>query len=347
MRTLILDAISELEPAVATAAAILRGGGLVAFPTETVYGLGGLGLNADAVERIFFAKGRPSTDPLILHVASPNWVRDLTLGIPPVAVQLMEQFWPGPLTLVLPCSAVVPDGVTAGLDSVAVRMPAHPVALAVIRALDAPLAGPSANLFGHVSPTTAAHVMADLDGRIDAVLDAGPTEYGVESTVLDVRGTSPVILRPGGITMQQLAEAIGSPVLLRHDSADEAKPQVGPGLLTRHYSPRAEVRLYHGTNPASILRRMIADAQTLPPRAVVLALSEDLPVLAQHGIQAWDLGSRAHLASAARCLYDYLRKADQQGAPVILVSAVPDTGIGAAINDRLRRAASGRILRVH
>jgi L-threonylcarbamoyladenylate synthase len=338
MQTLLLDSASD--GAIHRAAELLRGGGLVAFPTETVYGLGALGLEAEAVERIFAAKGRPHSDPLILHVADVQGARALVRVWTPTAEALAAAFWPGPLTLVLPKSERVPGQVTAGLDSVAVRVPRHPVALALLRAVGAPLAAPSANLFSHTSPTTARHVLDDLDGRIDAVLDGGPTEVGVESTVVDLRGDLPVILRPGGVTRAELERALGMVVRLGGEVA-AGEGHRSPGLLEKHYSPRAEVRLYSGNDAAVLaaLRRAIAEM----PGSAVLAYAEDGSALDGLTAPVMMLGRRAHPEEVARALYTALRRLDELGVAVIHVRTAPDGGLGDAINDRLRRAASVRI----
>lgn len=348
-RTHILN-VARSAGAVERAAEILREGGLVAFPTETVYGLGALALDPEAVERIFAAKGRPHSDPLILHVGDEAWVRDLVRELPPVAETLMEAFWPGPLTLVLPKSAHVPDLVTAGLDSVAVRMPAHPVALELIRWVGQPVAAPSANLFSRPSPTTAAHVLQDLDGRIDAVLDGGPTDVGVESTVLDLRGDEPVILRPGGVTRADLERVLGRSVQLVGEvkavaAGEEAAPS--PGLLTRHYSPRAEVFLYDGPDEAVIpAMRRLAEEATSGTETALLAFTEDIEALGAVPCTVVDLGSRERPEAAARALYAAFRDLDKHGIARVGVRLAPPGGLGDAVNDRLRRAASGRLILV-
>lgn len=347
-RTHILN-VARSAGAVERAAEILREGGLVAFPTETVYGLGALGLDPAAVEKIFAAKGRPHSDPLILHVGDEAWVRDLVRELPPAAVTLMDAFWPGPLTLVLPKSERVPDLVTAGRDSVAVRMPAHPVAQELIRWVGQPVAAPSANLFSRPSPTTAAHVLQDLDGRIDAVLDGGPTDVGVESTVLDLRGEDPVILRPGGVTRVDLERVLGRPVRQIGETEtvaeDEAAPS--PGLLTRHYSPRAEVFLYDGPDDAVIAAmRQLAEEATSGTETALLVFTEDIEPLGAVPCTVIDLGSREHPEEAARGLYAAFRDLDKHGIARVGIRLAPPGGLGDAVNDRLRRAASGRLLRV-
>lgn len=347
METRLLHALTPADPDLREAADRLRRGELVAFPTETVYGLGALGLDARAVERIFAAKGRPHSDPVILHVGDPAWVPALVRSLPPLAERAMEAFWPGPLTLVLPKSERVPDVVTAGGDSVAVRMPAHPLALELIRQVGEPVAAPSANLFSRTSPTTAEHVLQDLSGRIEAVLDGGPTTVGVESTVLDLRGPEPVILRPGGVTQEQLARVLECPVSAPGQSVDDGEPAVSPGQLTRHYSPRAEMRLFAGPDAAVLAAlRHEAERANSPQTTAVLAFSEDEVELQGLPAEVVDLGSRTRPEQAARALYAAMRDLDARGVTLILARLAPHGGLGDAVNDRLRRAASGRITQV-
>jgi L-threonylcarbamoyladenylate synthase len=334
----------EPEP-IAAAATCLRVGGLVAFPTETVYGLGVSALDAAAVRRLFAAKGRPSNDPLIVHVADVEHLAALAAVRPPVVDALAARFWPGPLTLVLPRSPLVPDDVTGGLDTVAIRVPAHPVAQALLRAAAIPVAAPSANLFSRPSPTQAAHVLDDLDGRIDLVLDGGPTQVGVESTVLDLSGEVPTVLRPGAVTLALLRPLLPD-VRMRGQDGGAQEALRSPGLLTRHYSPRAPLTLYEG--PSAVVLRRIADdirvAQAAGRRVgVLLGDDDELP--------AWRvvrpaLGRSGDAAAIAARLYAALRELDAAGVDEILARALPELdGLGPAIGDRLRRAAAGRIVR--
>ncbi len=348
MITRLLRPVSD-PAAIDTAAGMLLNAKLVAFPTETVYGLGALALSGAAVAAIFAAKERPATDPLIVHLPGRRWLGRVVSQVSVEAERLIEAFWPGPLTLILPRSAAVPAAVTAGLPGVGVRVPSHPIAAALLRAVDAPVAAPSANRFGHVSPTTAAHVLADLDGRIDAVLDGGPATIGVESTVLDMCGPEPLLLRPGAISRQELADVLGHPVCDSRPSTARADlPQQAPGQLVHHYSPRAEVRLY-GHADGSVLEQMRRDAerdaaagQGEPP--AWLLLDED--AAATEGVpgRRWLLGPAGDLTHAARRLYPSLREADEWGAQVVLAHLVPQPGLGEAINDRLTRAAGGRVI---
>lgn len=311
---------------IADAAACLRRGGLVAFPTETVYGLGVNALDAPAVRRLFAAKRRPAEDPLIVHVASLDAVAPLVAVRPPLLDALAARFWPGPLTLVLRRSPLVPDEVTAGLDTVAVRVPAHPVAQALLAAAGIPVAAPSANLFSRPSPTHARHVLEDLDGRIDMLIDGGPTQVGVESTVLNLSGGVPEVLRPGAVTLEMLRHLL--PDVRQRVAAQAAGPQRSPGLLTRHYSPRAPLTLYEG--PAERVRarmRTDAEAARAAGRRVGLLLHDDDTALMAAG------------------LYATLREFDAAGVDEIFASLPPATGgLSDAIVDRLRRAAAGRVV---
>jgi L-threonylcarbamoyladenylate synthase len=330
------------------AAGILCSGGLVAIPTETVYGLAADGLNEESLARIFRAKERPYEDPLILHVADPSWVNELAVQVPAVARELMARFWPGPLTLVLRKAAKVPGLVTAGGPTVAVRMPGHPIALALLREVGRPLAAPSANLFSRPSPTTADHVLEDLDGRIDAVLDGGPTTLGVESTVLDLTVAPPDLLRPGGVTREQLQQVLGPNWAgERHERDPDQLRLKSPGLLDRHYSPHAEVRLFAGA-PIQICRAMRAaiEAEPDPQGCLALVFAEDVPLFAGTACDLFDLGSADDVTQAAKRLYAALRKADRDGKRVIYARLTTQSGLAAALNDRLRRAASGRVIEV-
>ena len=332
------------------AAEILRGR-LVAFPTETVYGLGANALDSQAVARVFEAKGRPATDPLIVHLVSADDLRRVARDVPQVAYALARAFWPGPLTLVLPKHSAIPDDVTAGLRTVAVRVPAHSVALALLRASGAPIAAPSANRFGGVSPTTAQHVLDDLAGRIDLILNGGPTPIGVESTVLDVTRTPPLILRPGGVTREALEEIIG-PVAVRGECGREAMsspeagsspgPQPSPGLLAKHYAPRAELVLCAGARAAAVEKMAwLAHLNHADGRRVGLLLAdEDMPNFSDVPARFFCLGPAGDLAQIARNLFTGLRALDEQGVEVILARDFGEQGLGLAIRDRLRRAAS-------
>lgn len=335
------------------AAAVIRRGGLVAFPTETVYGLGAAALDARAVDGIFAAKGRPSTDPLIVHLADARQLDTVATDVTPEARRLADAFWPGPLTLVLARQPAVPDRVTAGKPTVAVRVPSHPVARALLAACGAPVAAPSANRFSRPSPTTAVHVVAELDGLVDVVLDGGATPIGVESTIVDCSVSPPVLLRPGGVTREQLEAVVPTLVVLeRYGRADQAQP--APGQLLRHYAPSARVTVYAGP-VAAVQARLAAEARHLSAtgtRVGLLVFEEDamtlapsLAALASSGrILLRTFGRRNDLAVAARTLFDVLRQFEGDGVDVILAAAPPVEGLGAAVLDRLTRAAEGRVV---
>jgi L-threonylcarbamoyladenylate synthase len=330
----------NFDEVIARAAQIIRAGGLVAFPTETVYGLGANALDAQATARIFEAKQRALSDPLIVHIASTEALPDLTEGGWRAAAPLIEAFWPGPLTLVLPRGHRIPRIVTAGGEKVAIRMPNHPVALALIKAAGVPIAAPSANLFGHVSPTTAQHVLDDLDGRIDLVLDGGSTTIGVESTVLDVTTNPPQILRPGGVTREAIAEtlAIGYWLLdsMRPLPIANSQSASSPGMLEKHYAPNAKLIIIKDT---SELKSLLVQSKIQNPKSKIglLLMAHEQAAFPGH-TPSFVMG--ADLSSAAQNLYAGLRALDGAGAQIILVTQVEPVGIGEAIADRLRRAAA-------
>jgi L-threonylcarbamoyladenylate synthase len=331
---------------IARAAARLRDGGLVAFPTETVYGLGVHALDREAVVRLFAAKGRPANDPLIVHVTTIDDLARLVALVPLDVYTLAARFWPGPLTVVLPRSLAVPDEVTAGLDTVAVRMPSHPVARALIDAAGIPIAAPSANLFSRPSPTDAAHVLADLHGRIDMVIDAGPTQVGVESTVLDLSQDPPVVLRPGAVSLDML-RAVLPGVTMRTSTAPDAGALPSPGLLAKHYSPRTPMTLYEG-DAATALATMTREARTLVSdgkSVAILVFAADVDRLARLPVQLVPLGSESDPGEVAARLYAAIRECDELGVDGILCrNLTTDHALGAAIRDRLRRASAGRIV---
>jgi L-threonylcarbamoyladenylate synthase len=323
------------DPALLQAAEILRAGGLVAFPTETVYGLGANALDAAAVEKIFVAKQRPHWDPVIVHVADVAAARALTTSWPDSAARLAEAFWPGPLTLLLPRSSAIPDLCTAGRANVGLRLPAHPVARALIAAAGVPVAAPSANIFGHISPTTAEHVLADLDGRIDAVLDAGGCAVGVESTVLDPVSTPPLIYRPGGVTAEQLKYVLGNVEMALRTVSDEVPREAleSPGFGIRHYAPRARVVLV----ASEVELMQVLKRETRHNTVGVLLPFEWRSPLVAVTVVRW--GSWSEPQQLARDLYAQLRALDDQGVEVIVCSIPPAEGIGMAIRDRLRKAS--------
>ncbi|MGE0041743.1 MAG: L-threonylcarbamoyladenylate synthase [Vicinamibacterales bacterium] len=352
-RVLVVDPLDPAPAAVAEAAAVLRRGGLVVFPTETVYGLGANALDRTAVAGIFRAKERPASDPLIVHVPDAGGMAAVATHITAQAWALAARFWPGPLTLILPRRPEVPDEVTAGLGTVGVRVPAHPVARALLVAAGVPVAAPSANRFSRPSPTRAAHVLADLDGRVDVVLDAGPTEVGVESTVLDLTTTPPLVRRPGGIAVEAI-RAIVPDVEVRAGVSGVEERQASPGQLLRHYAPASPMTLYVG-DPDRAVDRLAADARQLVGaglRVGVLAPGEDLarlaPLIAAQAaagrIVTRPVGTRRDPAGAASALYEAIRAIDGAGVDRILATAPAAEGIGLAIRDRLTRAAEGRVV---
>lgn len=324
---------------IASAAALLQGGGLVAFPTETVYGLGADALDPDAVRRLFAAKGRPADNPLIVHVATRRQVDQVARDIPALAQALMDRFWPGPLALVLPRRPGVPDETTAGLETVAVRMPDHTVARALIEATGRPVAAPSANRSGSPSPTTALHVLADLEGRIDAVVDAGPCRVGVESTVVLVVGNQATVLRLGAVTEAMLRNVVPSVTVAAsaHGAAASADETVrSPGLKHRHYAPKAPVRLFEGPERVAALSAAREEGVARGERVGMVVTEES----GLHGPDVVPIASRKDPEAYARALYGTLRHLDGLGVDRILVEGIATDGIGAAVMDRLRRAAA-------
>ncbi len=312
-------------PGLARAAAILRRGGLVAFPTETVYGLGADATNAEAVAGIYAAKERPSFNPLISHLESFESAQ--VQGVfDEIARRLAEAFWPGPLTLVVPIAptCTISDLARAGLDSVGLRVPAHPLAHALLEQTGRPVAAPSANRSGRVSPTDADHVLGDLDGRIDAVLDGGASQVGVESTIVSCLGGVPRLLRPGGVPREAIEGLIGRKL---EGGPEGGKSPLAPGMLASHYAPRARVRL---------------NATSVQPGEAALLFGPEAPRGIETAQASLNLSKNGDLVEAAAYLFSHLRQLDASGAATIAVSPVPETGLGEAINDRLRRAAAER-----
>lgn len=324
-------------------AAILREGGLVAFPTETVYGLGANALNEEAVRAIFAAKGRPADNPLIVHIHDRSQLAEIC-DLPEGAERLMDAFWPGPLTLLMPRRPAIPPVVTAGLDTVAVRMPSHPVALSLLKACGLPIAAPSANRSGKPSPTQASHVLEDMEGRIPLILDGGPCEVGVESTVLDLCHGRPCVLRPGGVTREMLESVLG-PVdiagsVLR--PLQEGEVARSPGMRYRHYAPEGQVWLVTGSeaDTARAIRKLFTEAESQGRRACVMCFSEHMEALA--GCRPHDIGSRLHPSETAQCLFDTLRRLDAEGMELVFSEVMPPEGVGLAVMNRLGRAAAFR-----
>ena len=314
--------------AIADAAVCLANGGLVAFPTETVYGLGADATNATAVARLYAAKGRPSFNPLIAHVFDFAAARRLAV-FNPAAEKLAAAFWPGPLTLVLKKtgSSPVAELATAGLDSIAVRVPQHPVALGILDRLGRPVVAPSANRSGHVSPTTAQHVMDDLGGRIDFIVDGGSTPVGVESTIISCLRDLPMLLRPGGLPREQIEAALGFALEDAPAGAVDPEAPLAPGMLESHYAPRAQLRL---------------DVDRVNSGEALLAFGTRLPIGTQDAAIVLNLSPAGDLVEAAANLFSDLRALDQADVATIAVMPVPNEGLGEAINDRLARAAAPR-----
>ena len=325
----------------AEAAEILRRGGLLGIPTETVYGLGANGLNPDAVGRIFAAKGRPQDNPLILHIPSADWLERYCVDIPDTAYALAERFWPGPLTMVLQRKRVVPDVVTAGLDTVGMRCPAHPVCRAILAAADVPVAAPSGNTSGRPSPTNMADMLEDMDGKIDDIVDGGPCAVGVESTIVDLTVMPPRLLRPGGVTLEQLRDALGEvavdPAVTRLMGAGE-QPRA-PGMKYRHYAPKAPVTVVQGA-PAAAARYIQAH---MAPGDGVICFDEYAGLFAGHPLE--QLGPSTDVPEQARRVFEALRWFDGTGVSRIWAQCPAAAGIGLAVANRLNKAAGFHIVR--
>jgi L-threonylcarbamoyladenylate synthase len=322
---------AEITTDVVRAAETLRRGGLVAFATETVYGLGANALDDLAVARVFEAKGRPHFDPLIVHLAAADHIFRVASEVPPLAERLADAFWPGPLTLVLPKQPGIPDLVTSGLSSVGVRVPGHELACELIRRAGCPVAAPSANLFGRVSPTTAEHVAEQLGERIDLILDGGPCRVGIESTVIDLTGPQPALLRPGGVTREELEPVAGRICLptagTGPGSAEPGRPTPAPGMLPQHYAPRTPVRV-------------VGDWGAVPANSRLAALGFRSVGDAARFQSFEVLSPTGDLREAAAKFFAALRRLDRANCDVILAEHFPETGLGVALNDRLTRAAA-------
>jgi len=328
------------------AAELLKKGKLVAFPTETVYGLGADGLDAQAVAKIYQAKGRPSDNPLILHIANQQEMIPLVTDVPTNAQVLMDKYWPGPLTLVLKRTVLVPDIVSGGLDTVAVRLPASLVARELIALAGVPIAAPSANTSGRPSPTSAQAVLADLEGRIDAVIDGGVCDIGVESTVVDCTTPVPTLLRPGGITLEMLIDTLGEmeidPAL---DGSPECVPRA-PGMKYTHYAPIAPMVLFEGTYPhiADLILREITGA-LVAGRKVGAIVSEETAQRLPPAVVSAVYGLRQHTAEIAVNLYTAIRSFDDSPVDIIYAEGIPEAGLGLAVMNRLRKASGYRIIK--
>lgn len=331
----------ESDPnAVRDAAAILRRGGLLGIPTETVYGLGADALNEDAVSRIFLAKGRPQDNPLIIHVPDASWLESYCRDVPPAAYQLAERFWPGPLTMILPRRDIVPLQTTGGLETVGVRCPNHPVTLAIIEAAGVPIAAPSGNTSGRPSPTTAAHMIEDMDGRIDGIVDGGPCTVGVESTIIDLTVTPPRLLRPGGLPLESLRQVLGEVAVDKAVTgllAAGERPRA-PGMKYRHYAPHAPVTVVTGA-PERSARRIQG---LLSDTAGVICFDEYAPLFPGHIIHK--LGPAADKSAQARHVFDALRTFDGTDVTEIFAQCPDDGGLGLAVANRLKKAAGFHLI---
>jgi L-threonylcarbamoyladenylate synthase len=328
---------------------IIRKGGLVAFPTETVYGLGADALNPQAIQAMFKAKNRPLDNPPIIHIQNTDDIHKLTTQVPPNAEKLMEKFWPGPLTLIFKRSKTIPDITVAGLDTVAIRMPNHPVALALIKQSNCPIAAPSANLAGKPSPTTAQHVLTDLNGKIDAILDAGPTRIGVESTVLDLTTEPATLLRPGGTTLENLKTVLGDVKLHPFVAAEKAltvEKARSPGMKHKHYAPKAPVIVVEGVIQAvmATVKSLICDYWMQGKRVGVLATAETAWAYEADVVKS--LGSRRNVDAMAANLFRVLREFDEENVDVIITESIPTEGLGLAVMNRLRKASGYHIVKV-
>lgn len=327
--------------AIKKAALLLQHQQVVAFPTETVYGLGGNALSDEAIRKIFTAKGRPADNPLIVHITDEAQLDELVDEVPPSARVLLDAFWPGPLTVTLPVQKHVSSFVTAGLSTIGVRMPRHPVAKAVIAEAGLPIAAPSANRSGRPSPTTAAHVATDLQGKIAGIVDGGPTGIGLESTVLHCEHQQVTILRPGGITRQAIQEVVDLPVIDGFTSLDVQTPQA-PGMKYRHYAPQAVLYLVEGS--LSHIQQHITARQETGEKVGMLATEESKDRYDADVVLS--TGSRSDLLTISRQLYSTLRRFDDTNVTEIYSEVFPEDGIGAAIMNRLRKSAGGRRLQL-
>lgn len=338
MKTLLLSAVDPKTPE--TAAQIIRDGGLVAIPTETVYGLGANGLDENAVKKIFLAKGRPQDNPLILHVAEPKQMEQLCHHIPKAAYDLAEAFWPGPLTIVLPARDIVPKRTTGGLDTVAVRCPDSKVTREIIREAGVPIAAPSANISGKPSTTTAEHVLHDHDGRIEAIVDGGPCRVGVESTIVDLTDERPRLLRPGGITPEQLVQVLGDLVVDKAVTAQIDKDAVvkAPGMKYKHYAPQSEVIIVSGSREkaAQYIHRHYA------PTDRVLCFEEELPLYADCNPLAY--GREAEVETLSAGLFSALRILDDPTIGKVYARCPVGGGVAYAVQNRLKKAAAFHII---
>ncbi len=341
MDTILLNPVID-PSAIDRAAGLLRAGEVVGMPTETVYGLGANALDPAAVAKIFDAKGRPQDNPLIVHIADAEALERICDDVPEPAKRLAAAFWPGPLTMVLPRAREIPASVTAGLPTVGVRLPAHPVARELIRRAGVPIAAPSANLSGRPSTTTAAHVLADMDGRIAAVLEGGPCEVGVESTIVSFAGETPRLLRPGGVSLEQLREILGKVDIdraLREQIGDDARVSA-PGMKYRHYAPKANVTVVCGTpeDTAAYISKHLTN------ETGVLCFTEFAYLFEMHEMRT--MGAADDPLTQARRIFDALRAFDETDVQEIYTQCPSDEGIGLAVANRLKKAAGFKVVNV-
>ena len=346
METKVLHINDEKDEAqIQEAARLLREGELVIFPTETVYGLGGNGLDEGAVDKIFRAKGRPKDNPLILHVADPEQVLDLVKVIPPKGKDCMDVFWPGPLTLIFERSKKVSDSVTAGADTVAIRMPSHPIAHAILKAAAVPVAAPSANTSGRPSPTRLAHVLEDMDGKVPLIVDSGDANVGIESTVLDVTVDPPMIYRPGGVTKEDLEAILGEVAVdeTTIEADTDAVPK-RPGQKYRHYAPKGDATLFAGDlkNIAKEINRRVKEADP-GKRTAVLCTTETKDLYEGMDLLV-DMGSRRQLEAVAHNLFESLRRCDEEDIDLLFVEGFDFRGLGVGIMNRLLKACGGKVV---
>lgn len=341
----------SVEEKLAEAGRIIRQGGLVAFPTETVYGLGGDALNPESSRKIYAAKGRPCDNPLIVHIAELSYLKRIVCDIPGKAQKLADAFWPGPLTMIFRKAAVVPKQTTGGLDTVAVRMPSHPVATSFIKKAGGYVAAPSANLSGKPSPTLAKYVIQDMDGRIDMIIDAEGVEIGLESTIVDVTGTVPMILRPGYITQQMLSAVVGETDMdvTIYDSSSPQAPKA-PGMKYRHYAPRGELVIVEG-EPQQVVRYINVQTALHEAEGKRTGIIGTQETIAQyHAFSIKNAGSRSDAKAVARQLYTFLREFDDEDIAYIYAESFAETfadkGLGQAVMNRLLKAAGHKVVHV-
>ncbi len=326
------------------AAETLRAGGIVAFPTETVYGLGANALDEEAVKKVFKAKGRPSDNPLIVHISEIEEIYDLVIEVSSKAKMLMKTFWPGPLTLLFQKSNKIPNRITAGLDTVAIRMPIHPVARKLIKLAEVPVAAPSANLSGRPSPTRPEHVIEDLKGKVDIIISGGNCSVGVESTVLDITGDVPIILRPGGITREQLEEVLGQVDADKALKGDTDQKPRSPGMKYTHYSPRGEVIIISGNldDIVETIQKLQEEKEDLGLKVGIMATDETKERY-KKGIVI-SMGSRKKSASIAANLFAVLRQFDEESADIIFAESIEEKSLGYAVMNRMLKAAGYNVI---